>query len=82
MASKDEGKSVNFRIDVETWEKFQKYSRSKGCSASALINQYIRQCLESDASAAKIEALEGAIASLTERLEAIEAEKKQWRIAA
>lgn len=71
-------KNANFRVDEDLWESFQEYAKAKGCSASFLLNQHIRQCLEADAATGKLEALEQSIASLTKRLEAIETGKKQY----
>jgi hypothetical protein len=71
-------KNANFRVDGDLWDTFQEYARSKGCSASFLLNQYIRECLDQEAASEKLEALEDEIASLTKRLEAIETGKKQF----
>lgn len=71
-------KNANFRVDGDLWDAFQEYAKNKGCSASYLLNQYIRECLQQDAATGKIEALEQSIASLSKRLEAIEAAKKQY----
>ena len=70
-------KNANFRVDEDLWESFQEYAKAKGCSASFLLNQYIRECLQQDAATGKLEALEQSIASLNKRLEAIETGKKQ-----
>ena len=70
-------KNANFRVDEDLWESFQEYAKAKGCSASFLLNQYIRECLQQDAATGKLEALEQSISSLNKRLEAIETGKKQ-----
>lgn len=43
MAAK---KLATFRIDVSKWQAFQQWAKRSGTNASALLSEYIEQCLD------------------------------------
>lgn len=43
MAAK---KLATFRIDVDKWQAFQQWAKRSGTNASALLTEYIEECLD------------------------------------
>ena len=71
-----EKKLATFRIDSDQWIAFQEWAKRSGTNASALLVEYIEQCLLQAPTQASRFRLEGAVTNIDERLERLERKLK------
>lgn len=65
-------KLATFRIDPDEWEAFQQWAKRNGTTASALLVEYIEECLDRPPTKPSGIRLEQMVINLTKRIDSID----------
>ena len=65
-------KLATFRIDADEWEAFQQWAKRNGTTASALLVEYIEECLDRPPTKPSGIRLEHMVINLTKRIDSID----------